>query len=433
MLLAVHAQRAVEDTLHRVLSIPKHQGNVLVYRAPSPVRSVDKAFGRCASNQTFCSDSLAGLRVTCQNYPFSAAQAVCQDNGMRLALLDDGLAPLANALQRKCMLDPTIGLPAWIGGMNGWAGGPCMHSLVLSVGVFGPLGGLCQNNQTLPASLPALCQEIPVKVIQSTVTSNATASIGTSTVKTTITKSFSSTTITTSSVTSTATRPSKSTAVNCKNELKPVRIPGPWVMMRKMRPCRDSACQSVCPFQAPGFRVISKLVPSSEASQECTSRGWMLADVTTASAAMLFDLIEQCVPSNHPFTWIRSFNGIGGGRCLSVYNSVISGYRLSTPVWSFDADQCSNGVSPVLCQTDDDLDRDAVMTGDGGFNGPLSYTVITPTTLTTTVTTVPVTTVSATRTVCQCNEFGCDPDCWDEVWDEELDRQDDRAFFKNIH
>jgi hypothetical protein len=217
--------------------------------------------------------------------------------------------------------------------------------------------------------------------------------------------------------------PTAKNSIQGRNARKPVRIPGPWVMKQREEAEKEMDCPNcgeVCPFQRADFRVIQNPVPFQKASDACARHGWLLADLTTGETPDAALLILQCAfPILSGQAWIRSFDGVGGGRCMLVQAPPNAGLQV---FWVYR--ECSTEERFVLCRTNDYSKRIPAPTCEGGWVGERSTVTLPTRNTTTTICTVFSTTSTITRTVCKCGQFGCDPDCWDSAWDDSFDEPD---------
>jgi hypothetical protein len=312
-----------------------------------------------------CSFSTGGFHVVFANVPYANATSVCASLGYQLAALTDLNSPFALAVNEQCGWQPK-----WIGSFNGLARDPCMVLDGVGGGVQASVGGYCLIQQ-----LPVLCQEIPVVYDSVTARTTDTLTSGTLSLTTTVTR-----------------HPTHRPCLKDNLHYKP-----------------DGSCRPSCKdctdyFDVPrsNLKILRDPVPYDRAAAACARYGWTLADISAGlySTLQTGSKLFNNDPLNGNTFWVRSYEGVSGGRCMSTklfFDNFFVTFGLTTG----EGAKCSPGL-PVypLCQC-----VAPVPTGFGPIQAVVSTVSSTVTTETSYVTTVPETTTVQTVTVCQACEF----------------------------
>ena len=313
------------------------------------------------SDTPVCPFSDGGFHLLNQSANSTTAASLCAQYGWRLAALTDLNYEFALNVALQCQFFDG----KWIASFNGLNQDPCMY--------LDALGGVQASVDPMECvgAMRVMCQEVPVVVVEETAVTTETATSGTITRYTIVTRI-----------------PTHRPPCHHKDDIVK-SLP----TNNNQQQCQD--CDSYVDIPRSNLKIIKVPTSFEKAAAACARHGWTLADVTTGMYKTLRRGRQAAFGEDAYLAalWARSFEGVAGGRCLrvSVWNREMGVTFGLTPGRCKFREQ----VYP-LCQCGGPLP-----TGYGPHQGSTTTTTTVVTTETIVPTTVPETTTTSTMTVCQ--------------------------------
>lgn len=320
-----------------------------------------------------CRNSLGGLHMICNAGPWIKAAEACAAFGLRLAEINDDNVLYAQELLHYCAFTQS----AWIAAYNGLNAEPAMMFSKNAVAVRGSFGYLNQNYQ-------AICQDIPINTVTTSVSTTTTVSSGTKYTFTTVTTTV------------------HQHHYNRDNYIRPPIQKAAKQQCPPNKQCRRpnqsacNCCSDACSVGFDGLHVVyGELMSYADARAACARHGWHLADYLSGmTSGIQENLVEQCnLDASDVQFWVRSFEGVSGGDCAAVIikdNQFYAGFGL-TDFYCSEHNYMFRSVV-ALCQ-----ERPPLLTGSGPFEGQINTT--TQTEVSTSFIHTPATTETITFTV----------------------------------
>lgn len=310
-----------------------------------------------------CPLSYGGYHIICNPYNHTTAAQACQQHGWQLAGVTDVSAMYALSTVQQCSYRRV-----WLAAFNGLNQDPMM-----TMDSQGNLWAGLTNSYTESTFLHVLCQEVPVTIQTVSFTTTATTTVGTLTLSTTVTR--------------------HPTHLHCRGDKCNAPINAPLIEKDNLdrRPeCKDCGVAVILPG-LPTLRLIRVPVPYERAAAACARFGWTLVDYTAGMMLPIIDALSELYPNEaYWLLWLRSYEGVSGGRCLSLRLPKYIGHV----AFGLAPSACIYEEAMPLCQC-----GEPKPTGNGPFVGSTT-TATTSETLTIRPTT-PSTTLTITSTICE--------------------------------
>ena len=334
-----------------------------------------KSAAQLPSQVEVCPYTFGGFHVLCGYFNHTTASLACQQRGWRVAAVNDLNSLFAINTVQQCTINNV-----WVAAFNGLNQDPYM--------IMEPAGGIwvgLDNAAIGDNREQVLCQEVPVVVKTLSFDVTETVTVGTVTRSITVTRH--------------PTRHPHCHNDRCNAPINaPQQPPSPPIQKdnldadnhKERRPeCRDCDVAVALP-NMPHLRLIRESVPYEKAAAACARYGWSLADYTAGMIEPIIQGLAEVAPKERFWVlWMRSYEGVTGGRCIGLRLPKVVGHVIigMTPR------SCAFADPKPLCQCGPPL-----ATGNGPYVGS---TTTTTTSETRTITqTIPIISTE-TSTSCQ--------------------------------